>query len=838
MFNRLRIPIFLLLLFFVCDKTFADDFTIFGDGKCVPIILVDETESPVGVAAKMLCEDIFAVTGLKPEIYSDFSESKISGSCILVGVAGKSRKLDRFLSKNKVETTSLIRYDEAFRLQTIKAGKNDYLLVLGSDPHGVAYGLMELSRFIGVSPWIWWADATPEKRTSLVFPQGKIIEDHPSVRFRGIFLNDEDWGLMPWATKTLSPNSTSGAIGPEAYERICQLLLRLRANLLWPAMHECTRPFYLVPGNAEIAKRYGIYVGTSHCEPLLCNIAGEWNVARFGEYNYSINSDSIFAYWKARVEKTKNAPGIYTIGMRGVHDGKMQGAETVEEQRVLLQRVLTDQRRLLKETINKPLSEIPQVFIPYKEVLDVYDAGLKVPEDVTLIWCDDNYSYISRLNSQEESLRSGGSGVYYHLSYWGRPHDYLWLASTNPALVKYEMTRAWENGAKKLWVANVGDIKPAEYLTEYFLDLAWSVGKANDKTTSTDKNALPYSGHLNNFFTREFGKEYAEELFDVMQQFYLLATQRKPEHMAWTRVEEPAFPRGRTPVADTEFNLKEALERIQTYTQLENRVRTIEERIPGTKRASFFQLVAYPVYGASLLNQKLLYAQLSRQLYGTDSVKSREYAAASRFAYMEIQRLTAYYNEEMSGGKWNLMLSSHPRELYVFDEPVLPEIFKNILPKPLLTPRVVLRSTDSQKNYVAINASVAKPNDPASGLGHSGSAIIMKKGESLTFSFETENTSPAELQIYTLPNHAVNGGDIRYQAQLDNETPSIFNTRTFGRSEEWKQNVLRNQAVRKITFKTLKPGQHSLTITALDNDVVLDQIMLDFDLDRKFYLVK
>jgi hypothetical protein len=837
MYRNLKLPVFLMLVFFSGINIFADNFNIYSDGKLVPLVIVSETKSPVEMAVKLLSEDFQTIIGQKPDVVIDNSGYIAAKPCIIVGTLGENRNFDRFLVKNKIQTSSIKDFAEAFRIQVINSGNVKCLLVLGSDRHGTAYGLMELSRFIGVSPWVWWADATPEKKTNLVFPVDKVITDHPSVRYRGIFINDEDWGLMPWATKTLCPDSPKGVIGPEAYERVCQLLMRLRANLLWPAMHKCTKPFYLVPGNAEVAAKYGIYIGTSHCEPLLCNIAGEWNTKLYGEYNYKTNADSILAYWKARVEKTKDSPAIYTIGIRGEHDGKMQGAETIDEQRVLLQQVISDQRQALKKIVKRPLAEIPQVFVPYKEILDVYDSGLNVPEDITLIWCDDNYGYLTRLNNQKEALREGGSGVYYHVSYWGRPHDYLWLASTTPALVNFEMTRAWNNGAKKLWVCNVGDIKPAEYLTEYFLDLAWSADKPVENAKVQDLWETPYAKHLNNFFAREFGAEYSKELSDVMQQYYLLATQRKPEHMAWTRVEEPAFPKGMTPLIDSEFNRKEAIDRIEAYTKLENRVRTIEERIPGFKRASFFQLVAYPVYGASLLNQKLLYAQLSRQLYGKDSITSSEYAAASRFAYDEIERLTTYYNKNMSDGKWNQMMDSHPRDLFVFGEPVLPDAFRNITPKPLLTPRVILRSSENDENHISLDASWYT-SDKVSGLGHSGTAVPLKKGESLVCTFETTTEGPAELSLYTLPDHAVDGGDLRYQIEFDGSAPVVFNTRTFGRSEEWKQNVLRNQTIRKIPLQLVKTGRHTLTITALDDDVVMDQILLDFNPERKFYLVR
>jgi len=828
-----RNSLLLVISFATVVNVFAADFSLFSKSNPVKINIVSDEDNQVKATLDLFVEDYASVTGFNPVITINSKLTKPKADEILIGTAGKIPGFDKLLKKYKL-FDKLKSKPEAYVIKAIKVKDKNYLLVAGSDYNGTAYGIMHLSEYIGVSPWVWWADAAPQKRSEIVIPQDYDVFEYPSVRYRGIFLNDEDWGLMPWATMTLDPESEKGAIGPKAYERICQLLVRIKANLLWPAMHECTKPFFKVKGNREIAKKYGIYLGTSHCEPLLCNIAGEWDAEKFGDYNYAVNSGKIYEYWKERVELTKNSNAVYTIGMRGEHDGQMQGAKTVAEQKVLLQKAIDDQRKILKETIGKPLSEIPQAFIPYKEVLTVYDNGLNVPEDITLIWCDDNYGYISRLNNESEKLRSGGSGVYYHVSYWGRPHDYLWLATTSPALIDFEMTRAWENGAKNLWVLNVGDIKPAEYLTEYFLDLAWNIGKEKKNTTIS---VPEYVDHMKDFFAREFGEEHSTELSEIMQEYYLLATQRKPEHMGWSRVEESAFPKGRTPVIDTEFNFEESLKRISRYSDLQSKVGIIGEKISGLKRDAYFQLVAYPVNGASLLNQKLLYAQLSRQLFSKDSLASEKYAAASKFAYEEIQRLTDHYNKGIQNGKWNLMMSSHPRDLYVFDPPALPEKFEKLAPKAITDPNVKLREAITS-NYISINASQAAINKRPSGLGHSGSAIILKKGEEVSYNFSSDDNEYVKISIYALPNHAIDGGDKRYSVVLDDEFREEFNIKTTGRSEEWKLNVLRNQSVRSFTPSKILKGNHRLKIKALDNDIVLDQILIDFDKDRKSYLVK
>jgi len=224
-----------------------------------------------------------------------------------------------------------------------------------------------------------------------------------------------------------------------------------------------------------MADKYGIVMATSHCEPLMRNSAGEWDAKKYGQYNYLTNKDSIISYWTERLKKVGQSENIYTIGMRGVHDGQMQGVKTLDEHTKALNLIIQDQRNLLSRYVNADVTKVPQVFVPYKEVLSVYDNGLQVPDDVTLIWCDDNYGYITRLSNEQERKRKGGSGVYYHISYWGRPHDYLWLCTTSPAQIYTEMKRAWDYGAQKLWILNVGDIKPGEYDTEFFMDLAWNI---------------------------------------------------------------------------------------------------------------------------------------------------------------------------------------------------------------------------------------------------------------------------------------------------------------------------------------------------------------------------
>ncbi len=838
----MRVKLLLILLFTgAMLHAKASEFVLVAHEKACPIILASPT-NPVKQAANLLMGDVNAVTGVTPIISQDLALLKKAPFAVLAGIPGTNKSFDNILKKKKIALGSLKGAWEAYRIQVVKSGKTNVLLVIGSDALGTAYGLLEISRLIGVSPWIWWADASPLPKQTLTFPAEFKKEDRPSVQYRGIFLNDEDWGLMPWATETLDPKSAKGAIGPKAYEKIYQLLLRLRANVLWPAMHDCSVAFYAVPGNAEMAAKYGIYVATSHCEPLMCNNVGEWKEATMGDYDYTTNSAKVKQYWTDRVLATMGTPCVYTVGMRGIHDGKMEGASSITEQRDLLQKVLIDQRQILSDGLKKPITKIPQVFIPYKEVLDVYDAGLKVPDDITMMWCDDNYGNITRFSNAEEQKRSGGAGIYYHISYWGRPHDYLWLATTSPAQIQFEMSRAWEQNARKIWVVNVGDIKPAEYLTEFYLDLAWNIGKPSKPVVATMKEPA-YADHLQSFMQREFGAENAIRLSHIMQTYYHLANQRKPEFMGWSRVEEAGAPGGRTPVIDTEFSQEEAEARIQAYATIERQVRSINERFTGEARTSFFQLVFYPVVGASMLNQKILYAQMSRQAEAANLPETAAtYASASIYAYQVIKKLTALYNSAIANGKWYKMMSDRPRDLNVFKEPFLSERLKNVVPKSILHTSVLLRSAtlnnlQEKDQRVAFPASIARPDARPSGLGHSLSAIRLKKGDVLNYSFTTTSGGNAEICVCSLPNYPLDGGALRYELILNDGNPIQINTQTQGRSEAWKLRVLRNQSVVRIKLSDLKPGVQQLKLIALDDDVVLDQIQLDFNPVRKGYLL-
>lgn len=616
---------------------------------------------------------------------------------------------------------------EGFRLN-VRKGK---LHVAGADEHGLAYGMLELSRKMGVSPWEYWADCTVRTLDRFVLKEGFAETQHPAVAYRGIFINDEDWGLNPWATRqepeawTLKQGRIKGAIGPKVNEKIFQLLLRLRANYYWPAMHECSQPFFTIAGNREMAAKYGIYIGGSHCEPMATSPAAEWELRGNGEYNYVTNREAVQDFWRERIREVHDQEIVYTIGMRGVHDGAMQGVKTDADKLTYLQMVIDDQRQMLARTTGRDVRQIPQVFVPYKEVLDIYRSGLQVPEDVTLMWTDDNYGYIRYFPTALEQSRTGGNGLYYHASYWGRPHDYLWLNSMPLGLMENQLMSAYQNGIRRIWVLNVGDIKPAELQIEDFMDIAW--------------NGTPGGMEM---FKREFGDEAGGEIISIMQRYMMQTALCKPEFMAGTRVEEADRAYWNTvrsmPGDWDKYSVKQ---RVECYQDISDRVEELYSRIPQDRKDAFFQLVKYPVQAAAQMSFKFLCPERCQE------------------AYDSIQSLTRIYNTVCAAGKWNGIISASPRNLPVFQRVTAQQL-----------PQYPDRSPWTE---------------------------CYRQGDEFHFSLP-QRTDSVTLQIRLLPTHPIQGDTLAFAVRVDDGRWIECCYQTYGRSEEWKQNVLRGYAQRTI----------------------------------------
>ncbi len=711
---------------------------------------------------------------------------------IFVSTIDKIRNISSIIDQNSID--ELTNRKETFILKE----KNGRLYIIGSDKRGTAYGVLELSRMIGISPWEWWADSPIKKKKSFLIADNFTIMEYPSVEHRGIFINDEDWGLMPWSNKNYDPKDIKGMIGAKTHARIFELLLRLRANTFWPAMHECSIPFFLTPDNKKTADKYGIFIGTSHCEPMLRNTNGEWRVEGEGKYDFVNNRDNVLAFWEKRVKELAKSDNIYTLGIRGVHDSKMLGANTLEEQKTAINEIIKEQRRLIEKYVDKNIENVSQVFIPYKEVLDVYNMGLQVPDDVSLMWCDDNYGYIRHFPTRDEQMRKGGNGIYYHISYWGRPHDYLWLATTHPAQIYTQMKCAYNHGVRNTWILNVGDIKPAEYLIELFMDMAWNIDSIDDSEEGLQK-------HLYDWYNREFDSKKATKLVKVMNEYYRLAYIHKPEFMGNTRTEEKDSLS--KIVKDLPWSEKEIRDRLKEYDNIEREVIKLSKSIDKEKYSSWFQLVEYPVRCASQINRKLLYAQLARH--------RKENWNVSDDAYDNIVKLTKEYNS-LYNSKWKGMMDYQPRKLAVYDKVTHENINSEI--KEYIKPLLLINGKEF---------SSFKGNKPKShGLGYQSGAISLTKNSSVNYKTSINGVDSIRIVVTLAPNHPVEGNEIRFAISGDEIKEQIISYKTEGRSEEWKKNVLNNQATRIITINLHKRKNKILTIRAVDEGVVLDQIIV------------
>ena len=790
--NYIR-SIFVAALTAVCIVGHAASVVWYDGSRAVSYQVEGRAAPVVTVALDMFASDIAMVTGQKAVANKD-ATIQIFELDTNKGAAARLRKMG-------VPVDSIIGKHDAFYIAPLPSqGSKEGLLIVGSNGRGCAYGILELSRMAGVSPWVWWGDVVPERRDRLVFDETQTTLQRPSVAYRGIFINDEDWSLRNWAWKNYEKSEQKGRIGPKTYKAIFQLLLRLRANTIWPAMHEGTTGFFTVAGNKEMADSCGILIGTSHCEPLLRNNVAEWDHAKRGDYNYITNRDQVKQYWTERLQQVKGSEELFTIGMRGIHDGSMEGVKTKEEKLDGLQQVIDDQRLLLRKYYNKDVEHVPQVFIPYKEVLEIMESGLRVPDDVTLMWCDDNYGYMTRLSDEEQQRRSGGGGVYYHLSYWGRPHDHLWLTTTQPGLIYSEMRAAYDHNCRRLWIANVHDPKVAAYDLELFLDMAWNINSLSP-TTLRD--------HLERWLATQFGPFVAKVIAPAMTELYRLNAIRKPEFMGWTQVEldKKRYPGGKSLPSATEFTLAEAYKRMADFAHIEATVELYGRQVPERLKDAYFAAVLYPVHASAAMTRKML----------SDSIRSLQ-------AYEEIASLTERYNA-MSNGKWKGIMSAAPRDLPVFGK---------------VNTKINGDDGTDDKEYIARNAAdyqaASDGVQPIQLLGHSMNAVSVPKSSELTYEFVTKKEGDAVLYTAMIPTQPSDKGDLRYSVQLDDQEPVVISLKEKYRSEFWKLSVLRGQALKQTPVKVSK-GRHTLRIKALDDHIIIDQWMLDFKPNRKFYVI-
>lgn len=622
-------------------------FTLASPRQTAAILYDASDAAVVKRAAELFAADVEAVTGRRPQVTSATGET---GPAVIVGTVGGSALIRRLSEAGKIDTAPLEGAWERYLIQTVAnplPGIRKALVIAGSDRRGAAYGLFTLSKLIGVSPWYWWADVPVKKHAALHVDAPPTYSQTPSVRYRGIFLNDEDWGLTPWASQTFEPER--GNIGPRTYAKVCELLLRLKANYLAPAMHPVSTSFNQIPENKLVADTFAIVMGSTHCEPLLLNTASEWDTQTMGPWNYDKNKEGINRVLTQRVRENSPYENVYTLALRGLHDGAMSTTLPMHEKVRMLQQALLDQRRILAENIDRPVETVPQAFTPYKEVLEIYSNGLELPDDVTIVWPDDNYGYMKRLSGVREQRRTGRSGVYYHVSYLGVPHSYLWFSTTPPSLMYEELRKAYDTTADRLWLLNCGDLKGSEMQVSLFLDMAWDIGRF------TADNVVTYPAR---WLAGIFGEAYYDRLEAMTREHLRLAFPRKPEYMGWG-YHWNRFDHNCEQLTDTDFsftNYDEAQRRLEAYRQLGARAEALLHEIGDEARPAFYQLVYYPLRGAELMNRMTLGGQRNRWYARQGRAATNAVRDEVQRCYDSLQVITRGYNS-LLGGKWNHMMS-------------------------------------------------------------------------------------------------------------------------------------------------------------------------------------
>ncbi|HKX83274.1 MAG TPA: glycosyl hydrolase 115 family protein [Pyrinomonadaceae bacterium] len=805
------------------------DFKLVFNKRSASILVAPEDAAVVQIAAGDLALDVERVTGIRPAVVKDAHRS--SPNAVIAGTLGKSALVGELAARGKIDIAQLRGKWESFLIATVKnplPNIDSALLIVGSDRRGTAFGIYELSQSIGVSPWYWWADVTPEHRDDLLISPGTFLADQPSVRYRGIFLNDEDWGLQPWAAKTFEPETVD--IGPKTYSKIFELLLRLKANTLWPAMHEVTRPFNSNPKNRKVADDYAIVMGSSHAEPMLRNNVREWKHEK-NSYNFVTNPRGVTEYWEQRIRDNGRYENVYTIGMRGIHDSPILGTKSQAERITLLEKIFSVQRGLIAKHVLPDIEKVPQIFCPYKEVLADYRAGLSVPDDVTIVFPDDNFGYIRQVPSVEEQKRKGGFGVYYHISYLGRPLSYLWLNSTPPALIWQEMSKAYENGMREIWIVNVGDIKPGEIGMEFFLQMAYDAGKW------TVENQHEF---LREWARREFGSSRSADIAAILDRYYRLGFQRKPEHLQWFLPNEPQQP--------SDLTHAEKLNRLEAYSKLRKRADEIYRSMSQSKKDPFYELVLYPIRSAALANERFFAAEMATGDRTNWSPTPVEWAKRSIAADTALAAEANYFNETLAGGKWRYIMSPEmesgqwPSMRTTAPKIVLTDV-QGSKEKPKNGPPPMI--PDLRNDIVSIEAEHFRTTLPAEGfewkvikgLGKTGDSVSLvpartrtfdDRSPSLEYRMYIETAGELTAYFHLVPTQPlVPGVGLRFAFSIDGRERQVVvvDKETEVSSRKWAQNILDQTTVGTAKISLTK-GNHTLRIFAVDTGVVMDKIVI------------
>lgn len=825
-------------------------------------IYVDSNDDAlVKKSAQLLQQDVELVTGKKILLINKFERP--FKNLIVIGSINKSALVKELVQKKLLTITSLQNKWEAFQIQTVDAGKTfmpsgQFLTIAGSDRRGTAFGVFELSRQIGVSPWYWWADVPVIKQTNLYINIAAKITDAPKVKYRGIFINDEAPCLSNWSKEKF------GGFNHLFYEKVFELMLRQKANYLWPAMWG--NAFYYDDSlNIKAADEYGIVIGTSHHEPLM-RAHEEWKYFGKGrKWNYDSAEAGLKEYWRGGMQRATNEK-IVSLGMRGDGDEPMSR----ETATALLERIVKDQRQIIEDVTGKPANETPQLWALYKEVQDYYDKGMRVPDDVTLLLCDDNWGNLRKLPKPNEKPRKGGYGIYYHFDYVGGPRNYKWINTNSIPRVWEQMHLAYEHNVKDIWIVNVGDIKPMEYPISFFLDYAWNPEKIG--AADLQKYAVQWSA-------AQFGGRFTNEIADIISKYSKYNSRRKPELLDANTYSLDNY---------GEFGSVAAY-----YTQLAVKAEVIGKKLPPEFAAAYFQLVLFPVKACANLND-MYYNVAQNQKYYKEGYKTASvFADAAKELYLRDSLLTKQYHQ-LNMGKWNHMMRQTHIGYRIWQEPrvnKMPDVkylfadsitatttaaggananhshdeeegaasatFINALIKNNKSSSPVIYENNK---YISIEAPHFKNAVNSNGInwqvlpdhGRTGDAVTTfpvtapeqkPAGNTphLQYEFNTQSKGTFTISAYFSPSlnfyNTENG--LQYAISVDNELPQIISLNKEDKTSitgVWNKWVSENIIIKTSQHTILTEGKHTVKYWMVNSGVVLQKLVLDFGGVKPSYL--
>jgi hypothetical protein len=791
-------------------------------------------------SAALFRQDMEAVTGNKLSLTNNIPSGK---NIIIIGSVENSSLIKQLILQKKINVNAIKDKWEAYQVQTIKnpfKGVEHALVIAGSDRRGTAFGVFELSKQVGVSPWYWWADVPVKKASNLSVKENIVLSDAPKVKYRGIFINDEAPALSNWSKEKF------GGFNHQFYEKVFELILRLKGNYLWPAMWG--NAFYYDDSlNIRSADEYGIVMGTSHHEPLM-RAHEEWKYFGKGKkWNYDSTEAGLKEFWKGGMQRAWNEK-IVSIGMRGDGDEPMSG----ETATALLERIVKDQRQIIEEVTRKPASATPQLWALYKEVQDYYDKGMRVPDDVTLLLCDDNWGNIRKLPRLDEKPRKGGYGIYYHFDYVGGPRNYKWI-NTNPIPRVWEqMHLAYEYNAKQIWIVNVGDIKPMEFPISFFLDYAWNPEKigADDLQKYTEQWAAA-----------QFGHRYAKEIADIISKYSKYNGRRKPELLDENTYSLDNYNEFETVVND--------------YNSLLAKAEKINSVLSPEYRDAYFQLVLHPVKACANLNEIYYNKALNKAAYNDKNIAVNRYAENVKLFYTNDSLITVQYHK-LKNGKWNHMMDQTHIGYTYWQQPPLNTmpVVKYISQDSIIQSQegIPVRNRSSEYRmpyelkgniFFQVNNIVSIAADHYTkainsnnikwkilpDLGRTGNAVTTfpvtaaaqipgVKTPQLEYEIYTFDWNEIKISCYFSPtlNFHNTATGLQYAIAVDGGTPQLISINKEDNTGVWNKWVADNIIIKSTTHKITRPGKHIIKYWVVDSGVVLQKIIAEFGAGEKNYL--